>query len=210
MYPLATARPVETPVLDSETVSYERFLELVGEDVRAEWVAGRIVRVSPPSDRHQDISRFLSALLSHFTETFDLGVIRSAPFQMKTGPTLPGREPDLIYVAGIGRSRLKERYLEGPADLAVEIISPESRAPDRGEKFYEYEQGGVQEYWLIDPDREQAEFYRLDTRGIYQLVPLTDGVFESQVLPGLRLEAAWLWREPLPPLLDILKVWKLI
>jgi hypothetical protein len=36
------------------------------------------------------------------------------------------------------------------------------------------------------------------------------GVFESPALPGLRLEAAWFWQEPLPPLLDVLKVWKLV
>ena len=32
------------------------------------------------------------------------------------------------------------------------------------------------EYWLVDPDREQAGFYRLDARSIYQLVPLEDEV----------------------------------
>ena len=81
---------------------------------------------------------------------------------------------------------------------------------DRGEKFYEYEQAGIREYWLLDPDREQAEFYRLSTRGIYELARLEDGVFESEVLPGLRLEAAWFWQDPLPPLLSILKLWKLV
>lgn len=68
----------------------------------------------------------------------------------------------------------------------------------------------MQEYWLIDPDREQAEFYRLDARGIYQLVPLEDSSFQSKVLPGLKLDTVWLWQEPLPPLLSILKLWKLV
>lgn len=200
---------VETPVLE-EAITYDSFLETVGEDVRAEWVEGKIFKMSPPSERHQNISRFLSALLSHYDEAFNLGAVRPAPFQMKTGEALPGREPDLVFVLRANLERLKKNRLEGPADLAVEIISLESRARDRGEKFYEYEQGGVSEYWLIDPDREQAEFYRPDARGIYQLVPLTDGVFESKVLPGLKLDTAWLWQDPLPPLLSILKIWKLV
>ena len=200
---------VETPVREG-TISYERFLETVEEDVRAEWVEGKIFKMSPPSDRHQNISRFLSALLSHHAEAFDLGAVRPAPFQMKTGEALPGREPDLLFVAKANLGRLKKNRLEGPADLAVEIISPESRARDRGEKFYEYEQGGVTEYWLIDPDREQAEFYRLDARGIYQLVPLEEGAFESLVLSGLKLDASWFWQDPLPTLLSILKLWKLV
>ncbi len=209
MYAWAMVGRVKTPVLE-EIISYERFLETVGEDVRAEWVEGKIFKMSPPSDRHQNISRFLSALLSHYAEAFDLGAVRPAPFQMKTGEALPGREPDILFVAQANLERLKKNRLEGPADVAVEIISPESRARDRGEKFYEYEGGGVREYWLIDPDREQAEFYRLDARGFYQLVPLENGAFESDVLPGLRLEAVWLWQEPLPTLLSILKIWKLI
>lgn len=121
-----------------------------------------------------------------------------------------GREPDLLYLAPESLNRLREKYLDGPADLAVEITSPASRARDRGEKFYEYEAGGVREYWLLDPDREQAEFYVRDERGIYQLVPVREGVFESQVLPGLKLTVAWLWQDPLPPLLNVLKSWGLV
>lgn len=191
-------------------MSYEAFLDWADEDTLAEWVDGKVMLMSPPSERHQDLSGLLAALMRHFAEAHGLGKVHSAPLQMKLGANLSGREPDILFVAKSNLGRLKKNRLEGPADLAVEIISPESRARDRGEKFYEYEQGGVTEYWLIDPDREQAEFYRLDDRGIYQLVPLTDGLFESQVLPELRLEAAWLWQEPLPPLLDILKVWKLV
>lgn len=201
---------IRTPLRDSEAISYERFLEMIGEDVRAEWVEGAVLRMSPPSDRHQDVSRFLSAILSHYVEAFELGVVRPAPFQMKTGEALPGREPDLLFVAKANVQRLKKNRLDGPADLVVEIISPESRARDRGEKFYEYEAGGVREYWLLDPDREQAELYVRDERGIYQFAPLDKGVFESQVLPGLKLTVAWLWQDPLPPLLNVLKSWKLV
>jgi Uma2 family endonuclease len=106
---------------------------------------------------------------------------------------------------------VKKNYLQGPADLAVEIISPDSRARDRGEKFYEYEQGGVREYWLIDPVRKQAEFYALGKNGIYRLMNVgEDGIFRSQVLKGLWLQVSWLWQTPLPPLMSVLKSWKLI
>ncbi|MFQ5793902.1 MAG: Uma2 family endonuclease [Candidatus Bipolaricaulia bacterium] len=43
----------------------------------------------------------------------------------------------------------------------IEIISPESRLRDRGEKFAEYEMGGVQEYWLLDPEEKRVDFYML-------------------------------------------------
>jgi Uma2 family endonuclease len=193
----------------TDYVSYEAFLA-ASDETHAEWVDGRVIPMSPASQRHQKLADLLTALLLAFTEAHSLGTVLSAPFQMKLSPEGPGREPDVLFVASANLERLKKNRLEGPADLVVEIISPESRARDRGEKFYEYEQGGVTEYWLIDPDREQAEFYRLDARGIYQLVPLQGGAFQSKVLPGLRLEVAWLWEEPLPPLLSILKLWKLV
>ncbi|MEJ7756097.1 MAG: Uma2 family endonuclease [Nocardioidaceae bacterium] len=60
----------------------------------------------------------------------------------------------------------QKTYLDGAADLAIEIISPESIGRDRGEKFVEYEAAGIREYWLIDPERRQAEFYRLEFRRI--------------------------------------------
>jgi len=139
------------------------------------------------------------------------GRVLYEPFQMKTGPELPGRSPDLFFVSNENLGRLKRLYLKGPADLVVEIISPGSRAVDRGEKFYEYEQGGVPEFWLIDPQRKQAEFYQRGQDGVYRLVPPdSDGLYHSQVLKGLWLKVDWLWQEPLPSVRNVLKEWKLI
>lgn len=95
--------------------------------------------------------------------------------------------------------------------MVVEIISSESRARDRGEKFCEYEQGGVREYWLIDPIRRQAEFHQLGPDGVYRAMPIgTDGIFRSIVLDGLWLRIDWLWGRPLPTLLSVLKEWGLV
>lgn len=175
---------------------------------RRSWVDGRVVLTGSSSNRHQELLGFLPTSLAVFAEERTSGVVRSRPFQMRLAVT--GREPDLLYVAPEKLNRFREKYLDGPADLAVEIARSASRARDRGEKFYEYEAGGVREYWLLDPDREQAEFYVRDERGIYQLALPQDAVFESRVLPGLELTVAWLWQDPLPPLLNVLKSWKLV
>jgi Uma2 family endonuclease len=98
-----------------------------------------------------------------------------------------GRAPDILFVTKENSSRLKKTFVDGPADLVVEIISPESRAPDRGEKYYEYEACGVREYWLLDPQRKQTEWYQLNENGIYQWVAAQDGVYHSRVLEGLWL-----------------------
>jgi len=37
--------------------------------------------------------------------------------------------------------------------MVVEIVSPDSQSRDRGDKFYEYEEAGVLEYWILDQTR---------------------------------------------------------
>ncbi|HEY7126827.1 MAG TPA: Uma2 family endonuclease [Ktedonobacterales bacterium] len=182
-------------------LTYEQFLEWADEDTLAEWVDGAIVMTSPASLRHQDIINFLVGVLSTFTTVHSLGHIVDGPFQMKLERS--GREPDILYIAKAHLSRLKATYLDGPADLVVEVVSPESAGRDRGDKFYEYRQAGIPEYWLIDPTLEQAEFYQLDKAKRYQLIAAdADGIYRSKVLSGFWLRVGWLWQEP-PP--DVVK-----
>lgn len=176
-------------------MTYEQFLAWIDEDTCAEWVDGEVLMASPASDQHQDILRFLTAVLSAFIETHHLGIIRPAPFQMRLANS--GREPDLLFLANEHLARRTATYLDGPADAVVEILSPESAVRDRGEKFYEYEAAGIPEYWLIDPIRERAEFYHLDAEGHYRpAAPDADGNFRSRAIPGFILRIAWLWQPP--------------
>ena len=117
-----------------------------------------------------------------------------------------GREPDILFVARANLDRLRRTYLDGPADLAVEITSPESFARDRGDKFVEYERAGVGEYWLLDPDRRHAEFYQRDDSGQYRLITEAErGAYRSRVIPRLGLRVEWLWQDPLPKVADALR-----
>lgn len=188
-------------------LTYEEFLAWCDEDTWAEWVNGEVVLVSPASDRHQALRGFLESVIGIHAEERGLGRVLGAPFQMRLPePVHSGREPDILFIASAHLSRLTQAYLDGPADLVVEIISPESRLRDRGEKFAEYEMGGVREYWLLDPERREADFYRLDERGRYRLAePHREGWYESVALPTFRLKLEWLWQVPLPRVLDVVR-----
>jgi len=184
-------------------MTYEEFLAWADEDTLAEWVGGEVVMSSPAARKHQEIVVFLERLFGSYAEHRALGVVLPAPFQMKLPQS--GREPDLIFVAAVHVERLRHTYLDGPADLAVEVLSPESLSRDRGEKYYEYARGGVPEYWLIDPDAQWAEIYRLGELGLYEPVFTgREGIYYSAALPGFWLRAEWLWQEPLPVVDDIL------
>ena len=195
---------------DEKYISYEDFLDFCDEDTLAEWVNGKIERYSPASNIHQNLSDWLTAVLRIYVETKRLGIVRSAPFQMKTGPDLPGREPDIIFVRKENLKMLKKTHLDGPADLVVEIVSEESRLRDRGEKFAEYEIGGVKEYWILDPDLKRADFFVLKLKeGRYERqVEDEHGIYHSELIPGFWIKVEWLW-DP-PPVLEVLKEMKLI
>jgi Uma2 family endonuclease len=115
-----------------------------------------------------------------------------------------GREPDLFVRLNDSASVLRETYLDGPADICVEIVSASTQERDRGEKFIEYEEGRVTEYWIIDPERQDALFYRLNTQGRYQRADLNSRAeYQTPLLPGFRLHVPTLWQEPLPDVIAI-------
>lgn len=65
----------------------------------------------------------------------------------------------------------------------------------------------MKEYWLIDPQRRQVEFYSLGQNRTHHLILPENGVFRSGVLVGFWLRVDWLWQKPLPKVLDVLREW---
>lgn len=186
-----------------EKISYEEFLKKYS-GVHAEWVDGEAIILITASTKHQKLVLWLANILSLFVEKYELGLLLTAPFSMQMPHLDRGREPDILFVTQDRLHIVQESNLSEAADLVIEIVSPESVSRDRGEKFVEYEAAGVREYWLIDPDRQQAEFYRLTEAGRYQLVfPGADGIFNSVVLANFWLKTDWLWQESLPKVLVV-------
>lgn len=186
---------------ESKKMTYQEFLELCDEDTLAEWEDGEIIMVPSASERHQDITVFLTVLLRLYVDSRKLGKLYNAPYQIRLESS--GREPDIIFVSNENLTRIKDAYLDGAADMVVEITSPESMRRDRGDKFYEYESAGISEYWLIDPIRKQAEFYRLGEDKLYHsILTDTEGIYRSEIIKDFWIKVSWLWEEPLPSVLD--------
>lgn len=201
---------VKSPATAKILMSYDEYLAWADEDVHAEWVAGEVIVHVPPKEAHQEVLTFLATILRLFTTFFRLGRVLVAPFEMKLGSEGPARQPDLLFVASEHLDRLGPDRLNGPADLVVEVVSDESVARDRGEKFYEYQDAGVREYWIVDPrpGRERADFWILGEDGRYQPVPVgPGGVYRSQVVRGFWLRTGWLKPDATPdPLLAFAEV----
>ena len=187
-------------------MSYEEFLEFGEETTHAEWVDGEVTVFVPPSERHQDVLWFLATLLGWYARRLGLGKVILAPFEMRLARS--AREPDLLFVAAQHRDRLTGKRVEGPADLVIELVSDDSVARDRAEKFREYQEAGVLEYWVFDPrpGKEREDFFRL-VEGAYEAVrPDADGRYHSTALPGFWIVPQWLRQDPLPDPLDMLAI----
>ena len=199
------------PKLPRDTISYRKFLEWNGAEGWFEWVDGEVIKMSNPSLRHQQLSRFLTAILQFWIETKKIGEVIPSPFQIRFDFRPSGRQPDIMFVSSENLHRLEKQYVDGTADLIVEIVLPESLVRDTQDKFQEYEMVGVKEYWIIDPNTRTANFYGFDESGKYKLLPISaDNKFESRVIEGLWINTDWLWQEALPNLMDVLKDWKLV
>lgn len=186
-------------------LSFESFLARPDDDRRAEWVDGRIEYRMPASLAHQLLCKFLLVILELFVSERRLGTVMVAPFLMRLASRPSGREPDILFISTENQGRLQTTFLDGPADLVVEIVSPESRERDRTEKFDEYALGGVPEYWIIDTELRIAEFYVLRD-GAYQPARIdAEGRFWSVVLPGFWIDVRWLWDQP--DVRDVMKTW---
>lgn len=201
--------PVRTQASAPPRMSFDAFMKTY-EGRFAEWVDGEVIEFMPASSTHQALLNFLNHLIDLYAKLFNLGTVQLAPYAMRATPGGSLRGPDLMFIATENITRRTEKYLAGPADLVVEIVSPESVHRDRDEKYHEYARGGIREYWVIDsrPNRHRADFHRLLPEGHYELFATEDDErVESAVLPGFWLNPAWLWeageRDPLLTLMEI-------
>lgn len=120
-----------------------------------------------PSLSHQRILARLFKTLDAWVEKHRLGETVLAPIDMVL-TTRRATQPDVVFVSNERLGIMQERIM-GPADLVAEIISPGSRRRDRIDKRDLYEQHGVREYWIIDPEARTVEVLHLE-KGTYHLV----------------------------------------
>lgn len=151
-----------------------------------EWVSGVVIKMSPASLRHNFLIDYLTDLFRIDFVLNPIGRLLSSPFVMNLSSISVKREPDLQIVLNTNPHQLTETAMNGPADICIEVVSPESVERDRGEKFSDYERGGVREYWIIDPLRSEPLFYRLNDEGVYIPQSVDDeGIYQTPLLPNL-------------------------
>jgi len=147
---------------------------------------GELIMSPTPSFFHQEISlRFYRALFDHVAKG-GLGKVVAAPIDMVLS-VHRAVQPDVVFISK-ERLGIIERVIMGPADLVMEVISLGGRNRDRIEKRDLYEQHGVKEYWIIDPEPETVDVLVL-VNGRYELAlrGQRGQIAASKILPGFEI-----------------------
>ena len=188
-------------------MTFEEFLDWSADEGQADWVDGKGIVYLSKIPRHGRLLEFLARLLGTYLEARGLGELFTSSILLRL-PTRPsGREPDLMVILAEHRDRIRERWVEGPADLVIELLSDDSAGRDQGDKLHEYEAEGVREYLVVDArlGKHGVDLHRLNEAGRYETVqPDAAGRYHSAVLPGFWLDPAWLRQDPLPKVAAVL------
>lgn len=149
------------------------FADLLTWEEHAELIDGEVFLMAPPSSVHQKILTELLRQLANFLDGKPCEVY-PAPFAVRLFEGESDRpedvatvvEPDISVVCDPGK--IDHRGCKGAPDMVIEILSPSTRSHDRLTKFALYQQAGVQEYWIVDPDAASMQVFLLDETGRFR------------------------------------------
>lgn len=161
------------------------------EDVRGDLIDGVFYPQSAPLVRHQRLSMNVAGQLYS-----QLRGQKCRPFAAPTDVLLPKPgerdddartvvQPDLLIVCD--PNKITERYVRGAPDFVLEILSPHTARHDQVRKLRVYEQGGVAELWLVDPESRVLTIYRRETPERYGRADVIEAEGQSALssVPGV-------------------------
>ena len=174
----------------STKLTYKDYLTFPNDGRRPELVDGEHFVTPSPNTKHQRVVGRLFYALQEFLGKQPLGEVLLSPYDIVLSD-LDVVEPDLVYVSRENRGRITAVNLQGPPDLAVEVISESSRRHDEVTKRKLYERAGVKEYWIVDPEIETVKVHRLTGGALARIAESSregGDRLGSPLLPGFSLE----------------------
>jgi len=172
--------------LKAERKKRRHFYEIVEENKKMEFINGEIVFQSPVKKRHNSATKLLCILLQTFVAKHRLGFVGIEKIMVSL--TRNDYEPDICFFGNEKAKNFKKNQVQFPApDFVVEVLSDSTEKIDRETKFQDYAAHGVQEYWIIDAEKETVEQYFLQNETYELLLKAKDGKIESVALTGFKI-----------------------
>lgn len=160
---------------------------------KIELIKGKIIAMSPaPTRFHQRIAQNINRTLDkHFYQ--EPCHVYFAPFDVRLYSQSREIEtvvqPDLCVICDL--EKLDDKGCLGSPDLVVEILSPSNSKKEMSIKFDLYQEAGVREYWIINPDEKSLLIYVLKDNKYVGERPYVQGenqTAHSVIFDGLSFE----------------------
>jgi Uma2 family endonuclease len=168
---MATTPTLSLTLRDLADWDADHLATLPDDGNRYELINGQLHVSAAPRPMHQLAS---SRLFTKLAGTLPALVeVLAAPIAWR----IDGRtevQPDLIVVPRTA-IRPADTYLDDPPLLAVEILSPSTRAYDLGTKLLTYNDAGLDAYWIIDPDQPAITEHRRVGGTLTDVQTITNG-----------------------------------
>jgi Uma2 family endonuclease len=169
-------------------------LELLPDNgSRYEIIDGELFVTRAPHWNHQNAILNLSVALVTWSRSTGFGKVSVTPGIIFTDDD--NVIPDLVWISTdrLARSLDASGHLLAVPELVVEVLAAgsDNERRDREVKRKLYTIRGVQEYWIIDWNKQQIEIFRRDSNGLPLVATLfpTD-VLSSPLLPGFEQSIA--------------------
>lgn len=168
----------------------EMAAELPETNLPTELWDGEITMSAAPRPAHQRITGRLWRILDDHVRERKMGEAFLSPIDVVLGARKVV-QPDIVFVANAQSAIVEDACIRGTPNLLVEVISEGTWRRDRVDKKALYEQCGVAEYWIIDPESRLIEVFAL-TKGAYQLHARGAGseTVGSKLLAGFKVAFA--------------------
>jgi Uma2 family endonuclease len=170
-------------LLDDEALRRVHFIATVTESEKAEFINGEKIVQSPAKFKHTFVVGKLLNLLENYVSANSFGWVGFEKVMISL--TRNDYEPDICFFRADTADAFHSNQMRFPApDFVVEVLSASTAAIDRGVKFEDYAAHGVGEYWIIDPDTETVEQYRLAGDRYELAIKAQTGELRSFAVPG--------------------------
>ena len=158
---------------------------------RVELIKGFIQKMSPaPSRKHQTVAKNITFKMMLFLEEKACNLF-FAPFDVRlpipsTKKDSTVVQPDLCIICD--ENKLDDKGCNGSPDLIVEILSLYNSKYDVDTKFSLYQDAGVKEYWIVEPEEKLIFIYTLHDGVYIGLKPFSEGqIVTSPLFPELQI-----------------------
>ncbi|HQX48903.1 MAG TPA: Uma2 family endonuclease [Planctomycetaceae bacterium] len=173
-------------------LTYDEYVLFPDDGKRHEIINGRHYMNAAPNPRHQAVSRHIQFQLYEQIELKKLGEVIDSPIDLQLS-LWDVVQPDIVVVLAANRI-ITTTKIKGVPDLVIEILSPSNRKHDLELKKQLYEQSGVPEYWIVDPENQTVSRYRLDEGGTFAAhVVFTESITFDGIPGGAIVDLKRVW-----------------